>query len=129
MARKQTLGILTDQRKALCSCRNDTFRQEVKRKIATSLGMRSVEREGGEQFNYDEGGGGEMRTVTSGDQEKKNGMMSFFTGTVTEMKSGHTQWSCSMPGTMSVTRDHFVVMLVRKGLRALLTLRCPPRHL
>lgn len=90
-ARKQTPGILTDQRKALCSCRNDTFRQEVKRKIATSLGMRSVEREGGEQFNYDEGGGGEMRTVTSGDQEKKNGMMSFFTGTVTEMKSGHTQ--------------------------------------
>lgn len=56
-------------------------------------------------------------------------MMSFFTGTVTEMKSGHTQWSCSMPATVSVTRDYFVAMLVRKGLRAVLTLRYPPRHL
>lgn len=50
-------------------------------------------------------------------------MMSFFTGTVTEMKSGHTQWSCSVPATISVTRDYFVAMLVRKCLRALLTLR------
>lgn len=73
MARKQTPGILTDQRKTLCSCHNDTFRQEVKRKIATPLGMRSAEGEGGEQFNYDEGGGGVMGTVTSGDQEKRMG--------------------------------------------------------
>lgn len=117
MARKQTPGILTHQRETLRSCRNDTFGQEVKRKIATPLGMRSAEWEGGEQLNYDKSGGGEMGTVTSGDQGKKNGMMSFFTGTITEMKSGHTQWSCSMPGAVSVRRDYFVVMLVRKGLR------------
>lgn len=49
--------------------------------------------------------------------------MSFFTGTVTEMKSGHTQWSCSVPATISVIRDYFVAMLVRKCLRVLLTLR------
>lgn len=36
--------------------------------------MRSAEGEGGKQFNYDEGGGGEMRTVTSGDQKKKKRM-------------------------------------------------------
>lgn len=30
------------------------------------------------------------------------------TGTVAEMKSGHAQWSCSMPRTASVTRDYFV---------------------
>lgn len=71
MARKQTPGILTNQRKTLCSCHNDTFRQEVKRKIASPLGMRSAKGEGGKQFNYDEGGGGEIGTVTSGDKKKK----------------------------------------------------------
>lgn len=46
-------------------------------------------------------------------------MMSFFTETVSEMKSGHTQCRCSMPRTISVTRDYFAVMLFRKGLRDL----------
>lgn len=59
----------------------------------------------GEQFNYDESGGWGTGTVTSGDEEKE-WMMSFFTGTVTEIKSGHTQWSCSMARPINATRDY-----------------------
>lgn len=114
MMRKQTPGVLTDRRKTFCSRHNDPFRREVKRKIAVPLGMRSGEW-GGEQFNYGEDGargqGHKWRP------RKKEGMMSFFTGTVTEMKSGHTQRSCSLPGTISVTGDYSVVTLLRKTLR------------
>lgn len=56
MTRKQTPGVLTDRRKTFCSCHNDPFRQEVKRKIAVPLRVRSGEW-GGEQFNYGEDGG------------------------------------------------------------------------
>lgn len=85
------------------------------------MGMRSEEWEGGSSLimmRVRAGGRGQAQVTI---RKKKNRMMSFFTGTFAEMKSGHTQWSCSMPRPISVTRDYFVVMLLRRGLRTLFT--------
>lgn len=126
-AREQTPGMWTDQRKTLCSCHKDTFRQEVKKKIAIPLGMRAGEWEGGsQQFNSAEGGGcGGQDSHKWRSRKKEWDDVILYTGTVTAMKSGHTQWSYSMPWTVSVTRDCFMVMLFRKSLRTLLTWKGP----
>lgn len=79
MAGKQPAQMVTDQMKTLCSCHDDTFEQAVKRKIAILLSWAE-----GMQFNYGEGGG--LEDIPKWLSRRKNEMMSFFTGTITEMK-------------------------------------------
>ena len=109
VAKKQTPAVLTDQRKSLCSCPNETFRQEVQKKIAMPVGMRNREWEGGSSLIMMSAGGQSQVEI-----KKKNGMMSFFTGTFhwneirshtmvlfsaqTRVLQGITLWSCFLGG-------------------------------